>query len=128
VIPSGRSPPPGRGKELLRAVYAADDLASARVALDRFYRWCDGVQIFELSRLAPTVRAWQTEILAWHLIAGCSNGPTEAINLLIKKVKRSGTASLTSRTIGSGCCCTAASGGRLTAPQDCEAAHERFMA
>jgi transposase len=79
-----------QGKELLRAVYAAADLASARAALDRFSRWCDGVQILELSRLARTVRAWQTEILAWHLTAGCSNGPTEAINLLIKKVKRVG--------------------------------------
>ena len=79
-----------QGKELLRAVYAAADLASARAALDRFYRWCDGVQILELSRLARTVRAWQTEILAWHLTAGCSNGPTEAINLLIKNVKRVG--------------------------------------
>ena len=55
------------------AVYAAGDLASARVALDRFYRWCDGVQILELSRLARTVRAWQNEILAWHFTAGCSN-------------------------------------------------------
>jgi hypothetical protein len=54
------------------------------------YRWCDGVQLLELSRLARTVRAWQTEILAWHQTAGCSNGPTEAINLLIKKVKRVG--------------------------------------
>jgi transposase len=79
-----------QGKELLRAVYAAADLAAARAALDRFYRWCDGVQLLELSRLARTVRAWQTEILAWHLTAGCSNGPTEAINLLIKKVKRVG--------------------------------------
>jgi transposase len=79
-----------QGKELLRAVYAANDLASARAALDRFYRWCDGVQILELSRLARTVRAWQPEILAWHLTAGCSNGPTEAINLLIKNVKRVG--------------------------------------
>jgi transposase len=79
-----------QGKELLRAVYAAADLASARAALDRFYRWCDGVQLLELSRLARTVRAWQTEILAWHRTAGCSNGPTEAINLLIKKVKRVG--------------------------------------
>jgi transposase len=79
-----------QGKELLRTVYAAADLASARVALDRFYRWCDGVHILELSRLARTVRAWQTEILAWHRTAGCSNGPTEAINLLIKKVKRVG--------------------------------------
>jgi transposase len=52
------------GKELLRAVYAAADLTGAHAALDRFYRWCDGVQILELSRLARTVRAWQTEILA----------------------------------------------------------------
>jgi transposase len=78
-----------QGKELLRAVYAGD-LAGARVALSRFYRWCDGVQIPELSRLARTVGAWQTEILAWHQTAGCSNGPTEAINLLIKKIKRLG--------------------------------------
>jgi len=48
------------------------------------------VQILELCRLARTVRAWQTEILAWHQTTGCSNGPTEAINLLIKKVKRVG--------------------------------------
>jgi transposase len=79
-----------QGKELLRAVYAAADLAAAHAALDRFYHWCDGVQIIELSRLARTVRAWQPEILAWHQTTGCSNGPTEAINLLIKKVKRVG--------------------------------------
>jgi hypothetical protein len=30
------------------------------------------------------------EVLAWHTINGCSNGPTEAVNLLIKKVKRVG--------------------------------------
>jgi hypothetical protein len=37
-----------------------------------------------------TVWAREAEILAWHRTAGCSNGPTEAINLLIKKVKRVG--------------------------------------
>jgi transposase len=88
--PTGEVAAAWQGKELLRAVYAAGSLAAARVALDRFYRWCDGVQILELTRLARTVRAWQTEILAWHWTAGCSNGPTEAINLLIKKVKRVG--------------------------------------
>jgi Transposase len=62
-------------------VYAADDLASAQAALDRLDRWCDGVQLLELSRLARTVRAWEAEILAWHRTAGCSNGPTEAIDL-----------------------------------------------
>jgi transposase len=73
-----------QGKELLRAVYAAAAMPAARVALERFYRWADGVRLAELSRLARTVRAWEAEILAWHRTAGCSNGPTEAVNLLVK--------------------------------------------
>jgi transposase len=88
--PSGEVVAAWQGKELLRAVYAASDLAHARAALERFYRWCDGVQVPELSRLARTVRAWEAEILAFHTTGGCSNGPTEAMNLLIKKVKRVG--------------------------------------
>jgi hypothetical protein len=93
---AGRGAPIGevaaawQGKELLRAVYAAGDLADARAALERFYRWSDGVGVAELSRLARTVRAWEAEILAFHTAAGCSNGPTEAVNLLIKNVKRVG--------------------------------------
>jgi transposase len=79
-----------QGKELLRAVYAAAGTVAARAALERFYRWADGVEVAELSRLARTVKAWEAEILAWHATGGCSNGPTEAINLLIKKVKRVG--------------------------------------
>jgi transposase len=50
----------------------------------------EGIQVAEPSRLARTVRAWEAEILAWHATDGCSNGPTEALNLLIKKVKRVG--------------------------------------
>jgi transposase len=46
--------------------------------------------VAELTRLAHTVRAWEAEILAWHATDGCSNGPTEAVNLLVKKVKRVG--------------------------------------
>jgi len=65
-------------------------MPAARAALDRFYRWADGVGVTELSRLARTVRVWETEILAWQVTGGCSNGPTEAVNLLIKKVKRVG--------------------------------------
>jgi hypothetical protein len=41
----------------------------------------------------------------------------------IKRSSGSGMAFATSPTTGYGCCCTAASGGRLTTPQDCEAAH-----
>jgi transposase len=88
--PDGEVAAAWQGKELLRAVYAADDLADARAALERFYRWADGVNLAELSRLARTVRAWEAEILAWHAAGGCSNGPTEAVNLLAKKVKRVG--------------------------------------
>jgi transposase len=88
--PSGEVAAAWQGKELLRAVYRAVGPAAAHAALDRFYRWCDGVQIPELSRLARTVRAWEAEILAFHATEGCSNGPTEAVNLLIKKVKRVG--------------------------------------
>ena len=88
--PTGEVVAAWQGKELLRGVYAASDLTDARAALGRFYRWGDGVGLAELSRLARTVRAWEAEILAFHATGGCSNGPTEAINLLIKKVKRVG--------------------------------------
>jgi hypothetical protein len=46
--------------------------------------------VAELFRLARTVRAWQAENLAFHATDGCSNGPTETINLLVRKVKRVG--------------------------------------
>jgi transposase len=88
--PTGEVAVAWQGKELLRAVYAAAGTAAARAALDRFYRWSDGVGVAELSRLVGTVRAWEAEILAFHSTGGCSNGPTEAVNLLIKKIKRVG--------------------------------------
>jgi transposase len=88
--PTGEVAAAWQGKELLRGVYAASDPAHARAALARFYRWCDGVGVAELSRLARTVRIWEAEILAFHSTGGCSNGLTEAMNLLIKKVKRVG--------------------------------------
>jgi transposase len=34
------------------------------------------------------VRSWQYEILAYHSTGQSSNGPTEAVNLLIEKVRR----------------------------------------
>jgi transposase len=88
--PTGEVAAAWQGKELLRAVYAADGMPAARAALDRFYRWSDSVGVAELSRVARTVRAWEAEVLAWHATDGCSNGPAEAVNLLIKKVKRVG--------------------------------------
>jgi transposase len=88
--PTGEVAAAWQGKELLRAVYAAVGMPAALVALERFYHWVDGVGVAELSRLARTVKAWEAEILAWHATGGRSNGPTEAVNLLVKKVKRVG--------------------------------------
>lgn len=88
--PTGEVAAAWQGKELLRAVYAAVDPVAAHAALERFYHWSNGVNVVELSRLARTVKAWEVEIVAFHTTEGCSNGPTEAINLLVKKVKRVG--------------------------------------
>jgi transposase len=43
--PSGEVAAAWQGKELLRAVYAATDPATARAALERFSRWCDAIQV-----------------------------------------------------------------------------------
>jgi transposase len=40
--------------------------------------------------LARTVRRWEPELLAWHDSGGLTNARTEAVNLLIKKIKRVG--------------------------------------
>lgn len=76
-------------KELLREFYAARRPAWARSRLRKFYAHCDRSGVRECKRLAATIRAWEAEILAFHT-TGRSNGPTEGINLLIKKIKRVG--------------------------------------
>ena len=43
-----------------------------------------------MSRLGRTIRRWEAEVLAYHRTGGASNGPTEAVNLLVKKIKRTG--------------------------------------
>ena len=41
----------------------------------------------EIKGLGRTLRQWRTPILAWHT-TGASNGPTEGLNSIIKKIKR----------------------------------------
>ncbi len=76
-------------KELLREVYSATGIRRARRRLTAFYQWCVEAEVPELTRLARTIAAWQEEVLAYH-DTGLSNGPTEAMNLLVKKIKRVG--------------------------------------
>ncbi len=62
-------------------------------AAQRLYRWmvhCADADVPELHRLAHTIDAWRDELLAYFDTGGISNGPTEATNLLIKKIKRVG--------------------------------------
>jgi transposase len=75
--------------QLFRNIYAAENLDAARAALNAFYKHCKDRAVPELDTLARTVRSWEQEILAYHT-TGQSNGPTEAVNLLIEKVRRVG--------------------------------------
>jgi len=77
-------------KEKVRDVYLTDDPAAAASRLDDAITWCIAAESGpELRRLAKLLRRWRAEILAHH-DTGASNGPVEAMNLLIKQVKRSG--------------------------------------
>ena len=60
------------------------------MALDNAIAWCtDPEASSELTTLAKTLTRWRDEILNHHT-TGASNGKTEAANLTIKSVKRSG--------------------------------------
>ncbi len=74
-------------KEALRHFYAAADLDQATTRFDAFVAECKASTVPELHRLARTAGRWRKEILAHHT-TGASNGPTEAVNLVVKKVVR----------------------------------------
>ena len=76
-------------KEYLRDVYLTDDPNEAAVLLDRVIAGCLADEVDEIVSLGNTLKHWRTQILAHHL-TGASNGPTEAMNLLVKKIKRCG--------------------------------------
>jgi hypothetical protein len=48
------------------------------------------LQVPSTSRSLGNVKASKAETLGLHTTDGCSNGPTEAVNLVVKKVKRVG--------------------------------------
>jgi transposase len=74
----------------LRLIYHSRDRARADGLLYRWLAYCADADIPELTRLAATIDSWRTELLAYFDTGGVSNGPTEATNLLIKKIKRVG--------------------------------------
>src|SRR5215213_2851811 len=76
-------------KESVRDVYLAATPADAATLLDKAIAGCSSDEVVEVRSLGHTVASWRTEILAHH-DTGASNGPTEGLNLCVKKVKRCG--------------------------------------
>jgi transposase len=78
-------------KEDLRSVYDTTNVLVARQRLAAFYANAESSGVPELVGLARTIRSWESELLAWHTTGGMSNAKTEAVNGLIKRIKRVGT-------------------------------------
>jgi transposase len=79
-----------RIKERLRDFYRTQDPDEARVLLAELQRHCAKKAMPpEIQRLGRTVRKWFDKICNYHL-ARVTNGPTEAINNPIKRIKRIG--------------------------------------
>lgn len=76
-------------KENVRSIYDTDDPAEAARRLDDAITFAVDAGVPELRTLVTTLHRWRTEILAHHR-TGASNGPTEAVNLGVKNIKRTG--------------------------------------
>jgi len=79
-----------RIKERLRDFYRARDAFEARQILAELLGHClKRAMPPEIQRLGKTIRRWFDKICNYHL-AKVSNGPTEALNNLVKRIKRIG--------------------------------------
>jgi transposase len=79
-----------RMKERLRDFYATFDPDAARQMLDELIEHCvKKAMPPEIQRLGRTLRTWFDKLCNFHL-ARVSNGPTESLNNLIKRIKRVG--------------------------------------
>ena len=90
ATPTARSPPPGSPPKSCGCSTATRDPQQAAAAFYRWLAFCADSEVPELHRLARTLDSWRDELLARFTVGAVSNGPTEAINLLIKKIKRVG--------------------------------------
>lgn len=75
-------------KEVVRQTYDHTDPDLAAAWVDDICRdFADAEMPPEVQRLGRTIKRWRNQIVAWHR-SHVSNGPTEAINNLVKRVKR----------------------------------------
>jgi len=74
----------------LRATYHHPDPEAGRGQAEKLLDQLHTCPIPEIARLGRTLRSWRAEFLAYFDTDGANNGPTEAINLLIEKIRRIG--------------------------------------
>ena len=70
--------------------YAMGDLAAARAHAAELIEVFTDCPVPEVARLGRTLATWRREYLAYFDTNRASNGPTEAVNLLIEKIRRIG--------------------------------------
>ena len=79
----------------VRGCSLAVDIVARELALPLALEWVEALsddmakieQPIEVRSLGRTLKRWKHQIAAWHE-SQVSNGPTEAVNNLIKRVKR----------------------------------------
>ena len=75
-------------KEVVRQTYDHTDETLAGEWVDAIGRdFTDAEMPIEVRRLGRTISKWRDQIVAWHR-SHVSNGPTEAVNNLVKRIKR----------------------------------------
>lgn len=75
-------------KEVVRQIYDHTNPEVAEAWVDEIIRdFADRSMPIEVRRLGRTIKRWRDQIVAWHR-SHVSNGPTEAVNNLVKRVKR----------------------------------------
>ena len=75
-------------KEVVRSIYDHTDVELADAFVDRLGRDLQDTSCPpEVRQLGRTIVRWRNQIVAWHR-AHVTNGPTEAVNNLIKRIKR----------------------------------------
>src|SRR5579871_2793738 len=86
--PHGEVATAWHAKEAVRELYGHGDAELALAYVDRLAEDMDDeAQPVEVRSLGRTLRRWRLQVAAWHTFS-VSNGPTEAMNNLVKRVKR----------------------------------------
>ena len=86
--PRGEVATTWQAKEAVRELYAHADETTAREWIEHLIvDMSDRDNPIEVRSLGRTLGRWKDQIVAWHR-SHVSNGPTEAANNLIKRVKR----------------------------------------